>query len=70
MNIIPIASSVIAAVAYEPKSMTLRIHFRNNGIYDYYGVPASLVNQFVSAPSKGKFYAHFIKGRFSQQRIQ
>lgn len=63
-------SSVIAAINYNPKTMVLTISFKDNTIYDYYGVPESIAKNFLTATSKGKFYAHHIKGFFNSQRIR
>ena len=69
MNMIAVSSSSIAFIGYDAEHMTLRIQFREGGVYDYHGVPEMVYQQFISAPSKGRYYARFIKGRFNQQRI-
>lgn len=69
MQMIPVSSSSILAIGYDVSFGILRISFRNGGIYDYHGVPGSIARQFLSAPSKGKFYGQFIKGRFNPHRI-
>lgn len=70
MNIITVTSKSIAAIGYDESTMVLRIVFRNDGIYDYQGVPVHVFKQFMSSPSKGKYYVYHIKGRFNQVRIQ
>ena len=70
MNLIPVKSSSIAAIGYDPDSLTLRLAFRSGGIYDYYGVPPQIADQFLHAASKGKYYSMFIKGHFNPMRIQ
>lgn len=70
MQLYSVVSSSILQIGYEPSSLTLRIVFRNGSAYDYHGVPILLAQQFLSAPSKGRFYSKFIKGRFSPFRIQ
>ena len=70
MQMIPVNSSSLSMIGYEPNSLTLRIVFRDGGVYDYFGIPEILVKQLLSSPSKGRFYAYHIKGRFNQQRIQ
>lgn len=62
-------SSAIATIDYNPDTLILRITFRDNHVYDYYGVPEITAQQFINAPSKGKYYTQYIKGRFNQQRI-
>ncbi len=70
MNVVAVQSSSIGFIGYDTMSMTLRIVFRDGGTYDYHGVPEVVFQQFVSAPSKGKYYIKSIKGRFSPVRIQ
>lgn len=43
---------------------TLSIWFSGSGRYDYYGVPESVYNAFLAAPSKGGFYNDHIKDRY------
>lgn len=69
MDMLPVISSSIAFIGYDSPSNILRISFRNGGTYDYHGVSDDIAKQFLSAPSKGGYYAQFIKGRFNQQRI-
>lgn len=64
-----VTSSAIVAINYNSDTLILRITFKDNSIYDYYEVPEIIAQQFLNAPSKGKYYAQYIKGRFNQQRI-
>lgn len=70
MNMVQVTSSSIAAISYDEKTSTLRIIFHAGNIYDYHGVPKILAEQFIATPSKGRFYAKMIKGRFNPVRIQ
>lgn len=70
LKMIPVRSSYIAYVGYDPDNMILRIQFAEGSVYDYHSVPVSIAQQFLAAPSKGKYYAEWIKGRFSPVRIQ
>ena len=42
MNMIPVVSSNVAAVGYEPLSGTLRVRFHSGRCYDYYEVSPEL----------------------------
>ena len=70
MNLIPVSSSSIAAIGYDPDAMILRIAFHAGGVYDYHAVPEFIAHQLMAAPSKGKYYATNIKGRFNPIRIR
>lgn len=43
---------------------TLSIWFRQSGRYDYYGVPQSVYEAFLTSSSKGTYYSRHIKGRY------
>jgi hypothetical protein len=60
----PVDSSAIKSVGYNPRSRTLEVEFTSGSVYDYFGVTAGLWKSFLAAPSKGKFFARKIRGRF------
>ena len=70
MEMIHVSSSSISMIGYDQEHGTLRVVFHDSGVYDYHGVPLNVAHSFLRAPSKGKFYVSFIKGRFSPVRIQ
>lgn len=43
---------------------TLSVWFHKSGRYDYPGVPESLYQAFLSAPSKGEFFADRIRDQY------
>ncbi|WP_409339851.1 KTSC domain-containing protein [Ornithobacterium rhinotracheale] len=44
--------------------MQLYINFRSGYTYVYHRVPKSVFNGLLRAPSKGKFFNRYIRGRF------
>lgn len=68
MDMIPVMSSNIAFIGYDAKTYTLRIVFRY-GVYEYHGVNRKIFDQFLVAPSKGKFFNTFIKNRYPRVKI-
>lgn len=68
MQMIPVSSSNLVAVGYDPQTMTLRVQF-NSGTYDYYNVPKNIFDGLLAAPSKGSYHHSFIKNSFSYKRI-
>ena len=64
MNITAVASTTLATVAYDEAQMMLRLEFRNQAIYQYYGVPATVHEGLLCAPSKGYYFNRVIRGRF------
>lgn len=57
-------SSAILAVDYEFRSQVLTIQFTSGGVYAFYGVPAAVFQGLVSASSPGRYYNHYIRGRY------
>ena len=63
----PLVSSCLVAYGYEDGIFAAQYH---SGHVDYYkDVPASVVEAFRQAPSKGAFYVLEIKGRFTRERV-
>lgn len=62
---IPVHSSAISAVGYEPTTKQLRIRFTSGGpTYTFCGVPQSVYEGLMSAPSKGTYYTNHIRDRY------
>lgn len=70
MNRKTVASSNIASWGYDEGSQTLEIEFHHGGIYQYEGVPPSLVRELDGAGSVGQFFHQRIKqGGFSSKKL-
>lgn len=67
MQMIPVASSNLAAVGYDEQSATLYIQF-HSGRYMYFDVPVQVFQGLLSAPSKGKYHHQYIKNVYRYQR--
>lgn len=52
----PVESSNIKSFHYGSIRKILRIEFHSGKTYEYYPVPSELVNGFINAESKGKFF--------------
>ena len=64
MQRVPVDSSSIAALGYDPEGCVLEIEFRESGqIYRYFGVPAAEYAAFLSAESKGSYLNQEFKQR-------
>jgi tellurite resistance-related uncharacterized protein len=68
MKRIPVKSSNIKAVGYDPKVKTLEVEFKSlsgPSVYQYENVPEALYQSFMSSESKGQFFdLHIKKGGF------
>jgi hypothetical protein len=67
MNMIPVSSSNLVAVGYNPSNQELTIQFYS-GVYTYIGVPVSVYNGLMAAPSKGSYHHRYIKKRYAFRR--
>ena len=67
---IPVLSSNVAAIGHDVATSTLFVRFHDGGrVYRYGGVPVAVYREFLAAPSKGRFFAHFIKGFYPYARV-
>jgi hypothetical protein len=71
-----IESSVIAAVGYDPASMTLEVEFRGKAgeetggvVYRYSNVPYIVVEELMTAGSPGKYFGRHVRNRFRGRRV-
>lgn len=64
MNVTAVESTTLATVAYDESQAMLRLEFRSQAIYEYFGVPATVHEGLLCAPSKGHYFNRVIRGRF------
>jgi KTSC domain len=65
MKPVPVDSSTLATVAYDPARATLRLEFRDRSVYDYFRVPAEVHQALLHASSKGRYFNHAIRRRYA-----
>lgn len=69
MNRIPVSSSDLHSVGYDPETKVLEIEFHSGGIYQYSNIPETIFEQLMSAPSHGKFFHAHIKNVYAHRRV-
>lgn len=58
----PLSSTCFSSYSYDPRSGLLNLTFRDSGhTYPYSPVSKSLFEEFMSSPSKGRFFNARIK---------
>ena len=62
MNRLPVASSNIRAVGYDPHSHTLEIEFANGRVYQYFDVPENVYKALLNAMSVGEYFNGEVRG--------
>lgn len=67
----PVSSSNVGSIGYDEASNVLEVGFKTKSgesVYQYYGVPLEMYNDFMSADSKGSFFAQNIKGVYEYKK--
>jgi hypothetical protein len=71
MNRVPVSSSNLRAIGYDPNTRTLEVEFLNGGLYSYSGVPASVHPGLISAASHGSYFdANIKKGGYPYTKLR
>lgn len=64
METIQVQSQAIKSIAWDQRLGVLSIEFAS-GIYKYYGVPQTVVDEFLLAESKGKYFNKNIRNQYT-----
>jgi hypothetical protein len=65
---IPVDSSWIRSVTYASDA-TLTVRFRSGAVYRYFTVPRSILDGFLTAPSKGAYFTYRIRSAFPYTQV-
>lgn len=66
---IKVQSSHIGSIDYNAQTFVLTIKFSNGATYEYSGVPQSIYTGLNLAPSKGEYFAKYIKNKFKSKKV-
>ena len=69
MSHISVSSSNVRSIGYDEWTSTLKVQFHSGGIYQHSNVPSDLYSAFMSAGSKGSFYAYRLRNRYGCRRV-
>lgn len=69
MNMIPVSSSVVSKVGYDPALEILRIEFHKGTLYEYSNVPSMEFDALLLAGSIGGYFNRHIRNKYSYSRI-
>ena len=70
MDRIPVASSNISSVGYDPTSSILEVEFNSGSIYQYLNVPQTEYEGLMNAGSKGRYLNRNIKGCYEDIKVR
>ena len=62
-------STVIAAINYDPDSLSLKVVYVSGMVYEYKGVPESVYKALKIAGSKGRYLNYNIKGKYDFEKV-
>jgi hypothetical protein len=62
---IPLNSSALRGVAYDPFTAQMLIWFHDRGPYTFYRVPRVIFEGLLDASSHGSYYHQNIRGRYT-----
>jgi hypothetical protein len=69
MRVDIVASSTLTTVAYDKAHQLLQLGFCSGAVYQYSGVPATVHQELLAAPSKGRCFNETIRDRFPYRLI-
>ena len=69
MRVATVESTTLAAVAYDEARELLQLEFCSRAVYLYFGVPPTVHQALLGAPSKGRYFNQTIRGRFPYRPI-
>ena len=70
MHRVPLQSTSLAWVRYDPGLALLDVQFRDTGdLYRYFHVPAPSFEALLQAPSIGRYFNSHIRNRFPFQNL-
>lgn len=70
MERIPVDSSSLRAVGYDPASQTLEVEFTSGQVYQYFAVPETVYRGLLGAESKGRFFLAEVRDHYATQRVR
>ena len=68
---VPVVSSNLKAIGYDPDARTLQVEFLKSGmIYEYDNVPPEVHSDLLLAQSHGSFFCRWIRLSYAYRRIR
>lgn len=65
---VPVESSNINTIGYDPKGQLLEVEFKNGQVYEYRDVPPDVCGELLGSPSVGKFFSRHIRNIYPFRR--
>ena len=65
----PVVSSNLVSVGYDESKEVLEVEFGGGGVYQYQAVPKQIFEEFMAAPSMGRYFYSNIRDRFQTEKV-
>ena len=62
MDRVPVSSSLLASVGYDPTEQVLEVELQDGKIYQYRDVPEATYQDLLNADSLGRYFNQHIRG--------
>lgn len=69
MEMVPVSSSTIARIGYDPQTQMLVVEFHNGMTYQYFDLPPQVHAEMMQSPSLGKYFGAAIRGHYRYARV-
>ena len=69
MRRVPLQSSLLAWVDYDPGRRLLAVQFRSGDQYRFFDVPPHCFEALLQAPSQGQYFHSSVRNRFPYQNL-
>ena len=69
MERLPVYSSAIQSIGYDPEQQLLEIEFQRGAVYRYYDVPPEIHQALITAESIGRYYEAEVRGSYRFERV-
>lgn len=69
MNVKAVESTTLIAIGYDETREILQLEFRSHAVYHYFGVPGTVYEALMAAPSKGRYFNGTIRRHFPHSLI-
>lgn len=70
MKLVPVRSSNVKAVGYDPAGKLLHVEFVNGGLYEYAGVPERIHQALRAASSVGGFFHDNVRDKYPTKKLR
>ena len=67
---VPVESGLFSSAAYRVSARQLYLRFQDGKIYRFFDCPVTVYNEFIAAPSQGRYFSQQIRNRFSFELVR